>query len=99
MIIKIINASLYISDSVGNLGRRISDSVSFGSYSDSLNIFVVVDLKGDVMTYDTSGNQIRPIRTDKDVIEARFIGSEILLRTSKGDNMLYDTSGNIRRIL
>lgn len=99
MITKIVNAQLYISDVAGNLRMRIADKVQFGSYSESLNIFVVTDLDGDVMTYDTSGNPIRKIRVDKDAIEARFVGDDILIRTRKGENMMYDISGNIRRVL
>jgi hypothetical protein len=91
---KITNGTLYTCDKYGNTGRRIADGVTFATFSDSMNIFLVTSLSGRVDTRDTNGNHIRTICNE--AIEARFMDDKILVRT-RNSNQLRDKQGNLIR--
>ena len=95
MIFKILNQSLYLCDIAGNLGRRISENVAFGTYDDSQKIFLITSIDGKLETKDISGNNIRVL--SQGVLEARFLGNDILVRKKDGKNVLIDKMGNIKR--
>ena len=95
MIFKILNQSLYICDTMGNLGRRISENVAFGTYDESQKIFLITSIDGKLETKDIAGNPIRVL--SQGVLEARFSGTDILVRKKDGKNVLIDKAGNIKR--
>jgi len=80
---------------MGNLGRRISENVAFGTYDDSQNIFLITNIDGKLETKDIGGNNIRVL--SQGVLEARFSGTDILVRKKDGKNVLIDKAGNIKR--
>lgn len=92
---KILNQSLYICDNMGNLGRRISENVAFGTYDESQKIFLITGIDGKLETKDIAGNNIRVL--SQGVLEARFSGTDILVRKKDGKNVLIDKVGNIKR--
>lgn len=95
MMFKILNQSLYLCDAMGNLGRRISENVAFGTYDDSQKIFLITNIDGKLETKDIAGNNIRVL--SQGVLEARFSGTDILVRKKDGKNVLIDKMGNIKR--
>jgi hypothetical protein len=95
MMFKIVNQSLYLCDSIGNLGRRISENVAFGTYDESQKIFLITKVNGSLETKDIMGNNIRVL--SQGVLEARFSGTDILVRKRDGKNVLIDKMGNIKR--
>ena len=95
MMFKILNQSLYLCDSMGNLGRIISENVAFGTYDESQNIFLITGIDGKLETKDIGGNNIRVL--SQGVLEARFSGTDILVRKKDGKNVLIDKIGNIKR--
>jgi hypothetical protein len=97
MLFKILNQSLYLCDIAGNLGRRISENVAFGTYDETHKIFLITSLDGKLETKDVAGNPIRVL--SQGVLEARFLGNDILVRKRDGKNVLIDKSGNIRRYI
>jgi hypothetical protein len=92
---KIVNQSLYLCDSIGNLGRRISENVAFGTYDEAQKIFLITKVNGSLETKDIMGNNIRVL--SQGVLEARFSGTDILVRKRDGKNVLIDKMGNIKR--
>lgn len=94
---KIINRSLYICDKWGNLGRRISENVAFGTFDDKTSTFLVTKIDGKVEIKDINGNISRVISNDG--IEARFQGDNIILRKKNGKTCIVDKYGNIQRYL
>lgn len=94
---KIKNQTLYICDTYGNTGRRIAENVSFGTYDESQNIFLVTLLNGKVETRDSNGNQIRTIT--ENAIEARFSGTDLIIRKIDGRTEVRDKHGNLIRHL
>jgi len=92
---KIVNQSLYLCDSIGNLGRRISENVAFGTYDESQKIFLITKVNGSLETKDIMGNPIRIL--SQGVLEERFSGTDILVRKRNGKNVLIDKMGNIKR--
>jgi len=95
MMFKIVNQSLYLCDSIGNLGRRISENVAFSTYDESQKIFLITKVNGSLETKDIMGNPIRTL--SQGVLEARFSGTDILVRKRDGKNVLIDKMGNIKR--
>ena len=95
MMFKILNQSLYICDIMGNLGRKISENVAFGTYDESQKIFLITGIDGKLETKDITGNPIRVL--SQGVLEARFSGTDILVRKKDGKNVLIDKAGNIKR--
>lgn len=95
MMFKIVNQSLYLCDSIGNLGRRISENVAFGTYDETQKIFLITKVNGSLETKDIMGNNIRVL--SQGVLEARFSGTDILVRKRDGKNVLIDKMGNIKR--
>ena len=95
MLFKIVNQSLYLCDTMGNLGRRIAEHVAFGTYDESQNIFLITNIDGKLETKDMMGNNIRVL--SQGVLEARFSGTDILVRKKDGKNVLIDKAGNIKR--
>ncbi len=98
MYYKIVNSVLYNCDKFGNILRKICDNVSFATFSDESSIFLITSKNGKVETRDKSGNLIRTISKSEN-IEARFVGSDILVRKSDGRNCILDKFGNIRRYI
>ena len=94
---KIVNQSLYTCDTYGNTGRRIAENVAFGTYNDNLKIFLVTLLNGKVETRDSNGNHIRTLA--ENAIEARFSGTEIIVRRKDGKTEVKDLVGNLKRYL
>ena len=92
---KISNQTLYICDTYGNTGRRIAENVSFGTYDAAQNIFLVTSLNGKVETRDVNGNQIRTIT--ENAIEARFSGTDLIIRKNDGKTEVRDKYGNLIR--
>jgi hypothetical protein len=86
---------LYLCDNIGNLGRRISEHVAFGTFDESQNIFLITNIDGKLETKDIMGNPIRVL--SQGVLEARFSGTDILVRKRDGKNVLIDKMGNIKR--
>jgi hypothetical protein len=80
---------------MGNLGRRISENVAFGTYDELQKIFLITGLDGKLETKDIGGNPIRVL--SQGVLEARFSGTDILVRKKDGKNVLIDKAGNIKR--
>jgi hypothetical protein len=80
---------------MGNLGRRISENVAFGTYDESQKIFLITSIDGKLETKDIGGNPIRVL--SQGVLEARFSGTDILVRKKDGKNVLIDKVGNIKR--
>jgi hypothetical protein len=80
---------------MGNLGRRISENVAFGTYDESQKIFLITSIDGKLETKDIGGNPIRVL--SQGVLEARFSGTDILVRKKDGKNVLIDKAGNIKR--
>lgn len=80
---------------MGNLGRRISENVAFGTYDESQKIFLITTIDGKLQTKDLMGNNIRVL--SQGVLEARFSGTDILVRKRDGKNVLIDKMGNIKR--
>lgn len=94
---KIVNQSLFLIDNIGNIGRRISDNVSFASYDDTSKIFLVTRMDGKLETKDIYGNPIRVLQ--EGVLEARFSGGDIIARKRDGRNVIIDIVGNIKRYI
>jgi len=92
MFLKIEKFTLYTCDKYGNKIRHISTDVAFAVYCESQKLFLVTSLNGNVDTRDEYGNHRRFIA--KDAIEARFDGTEILIRTKDGKNERRDRYGN-----
>ena len=88
------SGGLYLCDTYGNTGRRISENVAFANFNESEKIFLVTLLDGKVVTKDINGNALRQIC--EGAIEARFQGDKILVRTRVG-NQLRDRVGNFLR--
>ncbi len=86
--------SLYLCDTWGNTGRRISDNTAFANFDDKTKTFIVTLLDGKVITKDINGNYLRQIC--EGAIEARFQDDKILVRTRTG-NHLRDRVGNFLR--
>lgn len=82
---------------MGNLGRRISESVSFGTFDDDSNIFLITRTDGKVELRDTNGNHKRTLINNS--IEARFCGKDIIVRKNDGKTCLIDKVGNIKRYI
>lgn len=97
MFYKIVNESLYVCDKMGNLGRRISEDVSFGTFDDDSNTFLITKTNGKVELRDTNGNHKRTLIDES--IEARFSGSDIIVRRNNGKTCLIDKVGNIKRYI
>lgn len=94
---KIEGTDLYTCDRYGNKGRKIAGNVSYASYSESREMFVVTDLNGVVQTRDKYGNPIRKIC--ENAMEARFIDNKDLIIRTRNGNEQRDEYGNlIRRI-
>lgn len=94
---KIVNQSLYLCDRIGNIGRRIAESVSFGTFDDKTSTFLITKMDGKVELRDTNGNLKRTLINDS--IEARFSGDEIIVRKKDGRTCLIDKVGNIKRYI
>jgi hypothetical protein len=94
---KIINRTLYICDKWGNLGRRISENVVFGTFDEATSTFLVTKTDGKVELKDINGTVRRVISNDG--FEARFHDSGIILRKKDGRTCIVDRYGNIQRYL
>lgn len=94
---KISNRSLYICDKYGNLGRKISENVSFGTFDEKTSTFLITKIDGKVEIKDMVGNIIRVISNDS--IEARFQGDQIIIRKNNGKTCVVDKYGNIQRYI
>lgn len=94
---KIVNKTLFICDSWGNLGRRISDNVSFGTFDEKTSSFLVTKTDGKLEIKDIQGNLQRVVFTD--VYEARFQSQDIIVRKKDGKTCLIDRYGNLKRYL
>ena len=53
---KIVNRTLYTCDKWGNLGRRISENVTFGTFDEKTSTFLITKIDGKVETRDINGN-------------------------------------------
>lgn len=94
---KIEKEILSICDQWGNKLRTISDKVSYATYDDKQNIFLITLTNGQVRTKDTNGNGIRIIC--EGAVEARFSGTNIQVRRKDGRNEVRDKFGNQLRWL
>jgi hypothetical protein len=94
---KILNKTLFICDKWGNIGRRISENVAFGTFDDKTSVFLVTKSNGDVEIKDVNGNLTRII--SRDSMEARFQGDDIIIRKNDGRTCIVDRVGNIRRYI
>ena len=94
---KIVNRTLYTCDKWGNLGRRISENVTFGTFDEKTSTFLITKIDGKVETRDINGNVERIISNDG--IEARFSDVDIILRKKDGKTCILDRYGNIRRYI
>lgn len=94
---KILNKTLFICDEWGNLGKRISENVAFGTFDDKTSLFLVTKSNGDVEIKDVNGNLTRTISSDS--MEARFQGDDIIIRKNDGRTCIVDRVGNIRRYI
>jgi hypothetical protein len=94
---KILNKELYLCDKWGNVGRRISENVAFGTFDDKTSVFLITKIDGKLELRDINGNIIRVISSD--VLEARFQSDEIILRKKDGKNLVIDRFGNIKRAI
>lgn len=94
---KILNRSLFICDKWGNLGRKISENVAFGTFDEETSLFLVTKTDGVVELKDMNGNVKRLIA--KDGYEARFHDKDIILRKTNGKTCIVDRYGNIQRYM
>jgi len=94
---KILNKSLFICDRYGNVGRKISENVLFGTFDEKTSMFLVTKFDGKVELRDMNGNISRTISNDG--FEARFHGNEIILRKKDGKTCIVDRYGNIQRYI
>jgi hypothetical protein len=94
---KILNKTLFICDKWGNIGKRISENVAFGTFDDKTSLFLVTKSNGDVEIKDVNGNLKRTISSDS--MEARFQGDDIIIRKNDGRTCIVDRVGNIRRYI
>ena len=92
---KIEKSVLYICDKYGNTGRQITKDVAFAIFNDTQKIFLVTSLNGNVDIRDEYGNLRRSV--GKNAVEARFDGTDILIRTKDGKNERRDQYGNLIR--
>jgi hypothetical protein len=95
MFMKIEKSLLYICDKYGNTGRQIAKDVAFAIFNDTQKIFLVTSLNGNVDIRDEYGNLRRSV--GKNAVEARFDGTDILIRTKDGKNERRDQYGNLIR--
>lgn len=96
MYYKILNKVLYKTDQWGNPNRAISENVSFGTYDDKTQTFLVTRLDGRVELKDVNGNMLRII--SEVGVEARFDSdNHIILRMKDGRTCIVDRAGNVRR--
>jgi hypothetical protein len=96
MFTKIENSVLFACDKYGNKQRQIARDVAFATYCENQKLFLVTSINGNVDTRDEYGNLRRLIA--KNAIEARFDGTDILIRTKDGKNERRDKHGNLTRI-
>jgi hypothetical protein len=96
MFTKIENSVLFTCDKYGNKQRQIAKDVAFATYCENQKLFLVTSINGNVDTRDEYGNLRRLIA--KNAIEARFDGTDILIRTKDGKNERRDKYGNLTRI-
>lgn len=94
---KIVNKSLYICDKYGNVGRKISENVAFGTFDEKTSTFLITKSDGRVELKDINGNINRVVSND--AIEARFQDNEIIIRKNDGRTCISDKFGNIRRYI
>jgi hypothetical protein len=94
---KIINKILYISDIYGNILRKIIEGVSFATYDDAQALFLVTRMDGKVETREINGNFRRLLGNS--AYEARFSGTDVIIRKRDGVIELRDRNGNIIRYL
>lgn len=94
---KIVNQALYLCDRMGNVGRRIAESVVYGTFDDKSSSFLITRLDGKVELRDTNGNLKRTLISDG--IEARFSGDEIIVRKKDGKTCVIDKVGNVKRYI
>jgi hypothetical protein len=98
MYYKILNKILYKTDQWGNTNRIISENVSFGTFDDKTQTFLITKLDGKVELRDSNGNILRIISTVG--VEARFeSNNDIVLRMKDGRTCIVDRNGNMRRFL
>ena len=97
MYFKIVNKTLYKCDKVGNPNQFVASDVSFGTYDEKTNSFLVTKFDGKLELRDYNGNMLRLISTS--AIEARFDNSDIIVRTKDGKTCVMDRNGNLRRYL
>jgi hypothetical protein len=95
MFTKIENSVLYTCDKYGNKGRQIARDITFAVYCETQKLFLVTSLNGSVDTRDEYGNHRRQV--GKNAVEARFDGTDILIRTKEGKNERRDKYGNLIR--
>jgi len=95
MYYKILNKILYRTDEWGNTNRIITENVTFGTFDDKTQTFLVTKFDGKVELRDSNGNMLRLISTVG--IEARFESNDIILRMKDGRTCIVDRNGNIRR--
>ena len=94
---KIINQTLFICDKWGNLGRRISENVAFGTFNESTSTFLVTKTDGKVELKDMNGTVRRVVSNDG--LEARFSGDDIIVRRKDGKTCVVDIYGNVQRYI
>lgn len=98
MVFKILNKNLYSCDIWGNVIRKISENVLFGTWDDSTSNFLVTKEDGKVELKDLNGNIIRVLAYD--AIEARFQSSnDIIVRKKDGRTLIVDKWGNVKRYI
>ena len=95
MYYKILNKILYRTDEWGNTNRIITENVTFGTFDDKTQTFLVTKFDGKVELRDSNGNMLRLISTVG--IEARFESNDIILRMKDGRTCIVDRNGNLRR--
>lgn len=95
MFTKIENSVLFTCDRYGNKLRQIAKDVAFATYCETQKLFLVTSLNGNVDIRDEYGNHRRQVC--KNAIEARFDGTDILVRTKDGKNERRDKYGNLIR--
>lgn len=98
MYYKIVNKTLFRCDQFGNPVRAISENVSFGTFDEKTQTFLVTKLNGVVELKDYNGTIIRTILSNNGV-EARFDPTGIVIRTTDGRTRLVDRNGTIKRFL
>ena len=89
---KILNKTLFICDKWGNLGRRISENVIFGTFDDKTSTFLVTKQDGKVELRDLNGTVRRVISNDG--FEARFHDNEIYDETLEKQPFEKDVNRN-----